>query len=207
MLTTVLLSACAGAALGLSTWDALVGATSRGKQLRILVAGVVGVSAIVIQCHQALSAGDEARQRTVEAIAAEQIANLQRMDGLSRPEEQEKSNLGLPELQSAVVKGALASALLAGKADNELLEVLTLLNERVDDFNKRIRKTNENMWSGRGGSSMEWRHKVKDSPSYRTTKDTAIRLLTLLVAKYNLDPQRSFFGVEGSATPKAIPRN
>ena len=84
---TVLLSFLAVAALALTAWDAIEGANTTGKRRRAKIAVVVGVLAIGIQCWQTLRAGVEPRQRMIEAIAAEQIANLQRIDSWSRPEE------------------------------------------------------------------------------------------------------------------------
>ena len=70
------------------------------------------------------------------------------------------------------------------------------MSEIVDDFNKRIRKTAGNMWGDRGGTSLEWRRKLKDSSTYRTTKEQATSLLSLLVKQYGLDPKRQFFGTQ-----------
>jgi hypothetical protein len=117
---------------------------------------------------------------------------------------QEKLNMALTELQSAAVKGAIASAYFTSNADNLLLEALTGMNELTENFKKQLRKTSENIWEHRGPSSLEWRRKIKESPSYLRTKEQATLLLRLLVEKYGLDPNRQFFGTQAPSKEEKV---
>lgn len=197
MWTPIILSICAAVALLCTVWDAVEGANTPWKRRRAMIAALVGFPAIAIQCWHTLEAPAELRRRMFEAIAAEQIANLDRMDGWAKPEEQEQSRLAITDLQSAAVKGAIGSALFSASADNLLLESLTRMNELVEDLNKRNRKLTEIMWNNPKHSHLEFRRKIKDSAAYLTTRQQAISLLDLLVKHYGLDPKRQYFGAQG----------
>lgn len=200
MLTPLVLSGLAICALVLTTWDAYKAAGSHWKCWRVVTVGAIGTSVIVLQCVQTVKTSRQSQERMVTGLTAELIANNSRMQGLLHPEEQQRLNFPLPELQSAVLKGLLASGTFTGEKDKKMLDLLTLLNERVDDFNQRTRATNQIMDRVTSEERLVWRRKVKESPAYEGTRDTIIKLLRLLVTDYGVDPQRSFFTTLESPT-------
>jgi hypothetical protein len=187
------LTALAITALALTTWDSYGTARSRGKRRRAMIIGGLGACVMLLQCVQTLRSEKQSRERTIEALGAELVANASRTEELLEPDKQQRLQRQLPELQSAAIKGALANASFAGVKDGKILTSLTLLNEQIEDFNGRMRITRQNMLSATAEGQLMWRRKVRDSPALTQIRGTMRDLMQLLVKDYGMDPNRVFF--------------
>ena len=198
----ILVAVVATVLVVITAWGSLEKEKKRSARIRTAI-GLIGASSLIwLQWWQAAGEGKARRQRMVEAVAAELMVNLEILKELRSPTGLQSESRALPRFQMPVLAGALVSGLFLDERDRRLFTGLTHVHEVLEDMNRRLEETQEQIWR-KPDKAEEVRRSIAGSRGLEELRQRLVALGTMLVDEYGIGRERVFFVDEWMKTPAA----